>query len=304
MARWDGVGRGRGLCLLWRPTFVLQKSHFGGHGGEIFREDLAQRLLGQTGRRVVKVQDFTGRLQPVLGRHVRVQKPIVFAVDVALERRRAVGQVVWHRYVGQIGLLRITATKTNKHSIIHRPACSCDKTWYRINRPVFWWKKWFNAVQKWANHPSQTNKRERNVHLGGFIPSGSFNQDWLSLLTITVAEIESCYLFHVITNNRLPIESLEISIKNNDVVIVVEIKCDELKNLLDVHFGAKEGEAIQIENGPLHRRRVAHLDHGRTFFRFQEFHLKTHNKNSNSLIQKHCWSHRPMFPIKYKLWPS
>lgn len=53
------------------------------------------------------MEHFTGRLESIFGRHVRVEKSVVFAGHVAFERRCAIRQIVWHRYVSQKGLFGI-----------------------------------------------------------------------------------------------------------------------------------------------------------------------------------------------------
>ena len=92
-------------------TLVLQEPDLGGESRSVLFEHFAQVLLGESGRSVVKMEDFARRLEPIFGRHVRVEKSVVLAVDVALEGGRAVRQVVRHRHVRQKGLLGITASK-------------------------------------------------------------------------------------------------------------------------------------------------------------------------------------------------
>ena len=55
------------------------------------------------------MQHFAGRLQPVLRGHVRIEEPIVLAVNMAFERRSSVRKVVRHRNVGKVRLFRVAA---------------------------------------------------------------------------------------------------------------------------------------------------------------------------------------------------
>lgn len=96
-------------------TFVLEKPNFGREGRSVLFKHFTKVLLGEAGRSVVEMEYFAGRLEPVLGSHVRIEKPVVFAVDVTLEGRRSVRQVVGHRDVCQkclFGIAVVTAQIT------------------------------------------------------------------------------------------------------------------------------------------------------------------------------------------------
>ncbi len=95
----------------YHRTLVLQEPDLGGESRSVLFEDFAQVLLGEPGRSVVEMEDFARRLESIFGGHVRVEKSVVLAVDVTLEGRRPVRQVVRHRHVRQKGLFGITRKK-------------------------------------------------------------------------------------------------------------------------------------------------------------------------------------------------
>jgi hypothetical protein len=44
--------------------------------------------------------------------------------------------------------------------------------------------------------------------------------------------------------------------------------------ILDVHFRVEEIQAVEVKNGPVDRRGIAHLNHSRAFFGFEKFNLQ------------------------------
>ena len=95
-------------------TLILQEPDLGGESRSVLFKDFAQVLLGEPRRSVVEVEDFARRLESIFRGHVRVEEAVVLAVDVTLEGRRPVRQVVRHRHVRQKGLFGITGNKTEK----------------------------------------------------------------------------------------------------------------------------------------------------------------------------------------------
>ena len=82
---------GRLQQIITKRTFVLKKSNFSGHMGVVFFEHFPKVFLSQTWGRIIKMQHFARWLEPILGCHVRIQEPIIFAINVTLERWRSIG---------------------------------------------------------------------------------------------------------------------------------------------------------------------------------------------------------------------